>query len=266
MLGRLSSLMSESLGRFHRTDILDVFFPGLCPSCKVNPTENNKLCSACENSIEYLERLSKCTVCGVPLGYFEERSKETEKLQRSTEESHLCAKCLGGRYCFKKARSVALYKGAVRELLHAFKYEGKLKLADTLSDIIIEHNPFDLCVFDVVVPVPLYIAKLRQRQYNQSAVLASFLGKRLGVRADLRGLTKIRDTRPQIEIKDEAQRRKNVRGAFKVRIGRSFNALSVLLLDDVFTTGSTSDECSQTLLKSGAKRVEVLTLSRAGGI
>ena len=230
------------------------------------PGAHNPLCTGCEESVDYLDELSVCAVCGAPFGYFEGRTSGTWELPQEAEGAHLCSKCLSGRYSFNRARSVSVYQGPVREMVHSFKYEGKLKIGGALTRIMLDRLPFDLGGYDVMVPVPLYIGKLRQRQYNQSAVLASQIEKRRGLRADLRGLIKIRDTRPQIEIKDEAGRRRNVRGAFKVREGYTFKGLSVLLLDDVFTTGSTSDECSKTLLKSGALKVDVLTLSRARGI
>ena len=151
-------------------------------------------------------------------------------------------------------------------MIHAFKYEGKLRLARVLADTMIEHLPFDMENVDVLVPVPLYIEKLRHREYNQSSVLTANLAGRTGVPANHRGLAKIRDTLQQIEIRDEDARRKNVKGAFQVRDKNSFTGRSVLLVDDVFTTGSTSDECAKTLLKSGALSVEVLTLARARGI
>lgn len=264
MISRLSSIISPGSKHSDKSEILDLLFPRSCPGCGENPVQHYRLCSVCESSIEYLDKFSKCSQCGVPFGYFEERSKGVNEI--STDDGHLCSKCLKGRYSFKKARSVTVYSGVVRELIHAFKYEGKLKLTRTLSNIIIENPPFDLSQFDALVPVPLYIAKLRQRQYNQSAELAKVIGRSSEVKADLFGLIKVRDTLPQIKIKDEAERRRNVRGAFKVRPGRSFKGQSVLLVDDVLTTGSTSDECCKTLLKSGAKSASVLTLSRARSI
>lgn len=248
-----------------KSSIIDILFPGLCPCCGEKPAGENTLCRGCESSIDYLYEFSVCYQCGAPFGYFAQHSKGEDE-NRNAQRGNLCSKCLNGRYCFNKARSAALYQGAVRELLHGFKYEGKLKLLSALCEIIIENPPLDLTEFDVLVPVPLFIGKLRQRQYNQSAELAKALGRHFGVRADLLGLVKTRDTAAQIEIKDEAKRRRNVRGAFKVRDGSPFKALNVLLIDDVFTTGSTSDECSKTLLKSGAHSVEVLTLARARSI
>jgi len=114
-----------------------------------------------------------------------------------------------------------------------------------------------------VVPVPLHIEKLRAREYNQSAILAVNIAKYLGVGFDLMGLKKLRETKPQFELKNEKERLSNVKGAFFVEDKHRFDKKAVLLVDDVFTTGATSNECSKTILKSGASRVFVLTLCRA---
>jgi len=107
---------------------------------------------------------------------------------------------------------------------------------------------------------------LRNREYNQSAVLANGIAKYKRVKCDLFGLKRIRDTVPQIELRNEKERRRNVKGAFSIAPNRSYKNESVLLIDDVFTTGSTSDECTKMLLKSGAYKVQVLTLTRAWAI
>lgn len=248
--------------------MLELLFPYLCPSCGSQPGAGNTICKKCEEEIDLLEELSVCTLCGVPFGYFDKGSAQTKGISEVAENSHLCAKCLKGYYSFKRARSIAVYGGPIREMMHAFKYEGKLKLAQVLSDTMIQHLPIDMEMenVDVLVPVPLYIGKLRHRGYNQSSVLTSYLARHSGVDANLLGLVKIRDTVPQIELKNEAQRRRNVRGAFQVRDNKNIEGRSVLLIDDVFTTGSTSDECAKTLLNSGALSAQVLTLARARGI
>ncbi|MEE9238307.1 MAG: ComF family protein [Thermodesulfobacteriota bacterium] len=148
-------------------------------------------------------------------------------------------------------------------MIVSFKYEGKLSKGDVLVDILITNFPNDLDNFDYVVPVPLHIVKLRQREYNQSAILANELAKYAGVNCDLFGLRRVRETRPQIEISSEDERRSNVKGAFSVMDDHKFRGKSVLLVEDVFTTGSTSDECSKMLLNSGAYKVQVITLTRA---
>ncbi len=246
--------------------MLELLFPNLCASCGSKPVAGKEICNKCEEEIDFLEEFSVCAQCGVPFGYFDSRASQSMDIPQEAENPHLCAKCLKGRYSFNRARSVAVYRGPIREMLHAFKYEGKLKLARSLSDTMIEHMPFNMENVDVLVPVPLYIGKLRQREYNQSSVLAADIARHTGVCVNLMGLVKVRDTLPQIEIRDEAARRKNVRGAFQVRDKNTFQGCSVLLIDDVFTTGSTSNECAKTLLKSGALSAEVLTLARARGI
>ena len=246
--------------------MLDLLFPNLCPSCRSQISEGAALCGTCLNDIDFIENHSVCALCGDPLGYFNSRMSAGKAGAQEPRDSHLCANCLKGRYSFDRARSIAFYDGPVREIIHALKYEGKLHLGEVLSDILIKHFPADLGGFDLIVPVPLYISKLRNRLYNQSAILASRLARSAGITADVRGLRKTRDTKPQFEIKDEARRRRNVRGAFGVRDNHPFARKSVLLVDDVFTTGSTSDECAKTLIKSGALRVQVLTLTRAKGM
>ncbi len=94
-------------------------------------------------------------------------------------------------------------------------------------------------------------------------VLAQNIAVRLGIKYDLYGLKKTRDTKPQLKMKNERDRRRNVRGAFSVGEKDSFKWMSLLLADDVFTTGATTDECSRVLLDSGASRVSVLTIARA---
>lgn len=246
--------------------MLDLVFPNLCSSCGSPQSDDNALCETCLNDINLIAELPGCASCGVPFGYFKSKESPGNEDSEGRGNSHLCAKCVKGRYCFKRARSIAFYDGPVREMIHGFKYEGKLNLGEVLSDILIKHFPGDVEGFDLVVPVPLYISKLRKRGYNQSAVLAANFARSADVAVDLHALRKIRDTRPQFEIKDEAVRRSNVRGAFVVREKNSFARSSVLLIDDVFTTGSTSDECAKTLMKSGAFQVQVLTLTRAKGI
>jgi ComF family protein len=242
--------------------MLDILFPKVCPSCETAALNSENLCGLCFSDIRFVNNWSFCRKCGVPFGFF---NSEHEDYIEQTEESddHLCGKCVQVKFCFEKARSIAIYDGKIREIIVSFKYEGKLSKGDVLVDILIANFPSDLDNFDYVVPVPLHIVKLRQRVYNQSAILANELAKYAGVNCDLFGLRRVRETRPQIEISSEDERRSNVKGAFSVMDDHKFRGKSVLLVDDVFTTGSTSDECSKMLLNSGAYKVQVITLTRA---
>lgn len=242
--------------------MLEILFPKLCSSCADPVSKSQNICSDCSDDIKCIQDWSYCSKCGVPFGFY---SSDNENYSPDIDHSNrnLCSKCLKDFYSFNRARSIAIYEGKVRDLIISFKYEGKLNRVNSLLEILFSNFPNDLDSFDTVVPVPLHIDKLRKREYNQSVILAQSVAKYKSVSCDLFGLKRIRDTRPQIEIANEGERRKNVKGAFSVSDSTVFKDKSVLLVDDVFTTGSTSDECSKMLLKSGAYKVQVLTLTRA---
>jgi len=242
--------------------MLDILFPKVCPSCRTTALKSENLCSLCFSDVRFTDNWSFCQKCGIPFGFFSSEDEDDINLVQESGE-HLCGKCIKGMFCFEKARSIAIYDGKIRDMIISFKYEGKLSIGDVLVDILTTNMPNDLDSFDSVVPVPLHIVKLRQREYNQSVILANGLAKYAGVNCDLFGMKRIRKTKPQIEITSEDERRSNVKGAFSVTEDHKFKGRSVLLVDDVFTTGSTSDECSKMLLNSGAYKVQVLTLTRA---
>jgi ComF family protein len=113
-----------------------------------------------------------------------------------------------------------------------------------------------------MIPVPLHIRRLRERGFNQALLLVRELSKRMGIPYQERALKKIKDTPVQIALK-KRERRKNLRGAFQVKDREAIRGKAIVLVDDVYTTGATINECSRTLLKAGAKQVAVLTVARA---
>ncbi len=115
----------------------------------------------------------------------------------------------------------------------------------------------------MVIPVPLHVNKLRKREFNQSAVFSVHIAKKIGVAYEPFVLKKVKETLPQVDLKKEEHRIKNVRKAFAVSNPRMVKGARILLVDDVFTTGSTTDECSRVLVNAGAKSVNVFTLTRA---
>jgi competence protein ComFC len=115
---------------------------------------------------------------------------------------------------------------------------------------------------DVMVPVPLHIRRLRERGFNQALLLVKELSKRAGIPYQERVLRKIKDTPVQITLK-KRERSKNLKGAFQVQDQEAIKGKTVVLVDDVYTTGATVNECSRALLAAGAKQVAVLTVARA---
>lgn len=160
--------------------------------------------------------------------------------------------------------SVAYAEGVLREAIHLFKYKGARVLGESFSQMLYAYWQMQSFVVDVLVPVPLHSRRHRERGYNQSAILAEQLGRLAGVSCDTATLQRIRYTQPQVGL-DAQRRRENVAGAFACA-DDSFAGKRVLLIDDVFTTGSTLRACGEALKASGARSVSALTLARASDL
>jgi len=162
---------------------------------------------------------------------------------------------------------VGYYQGVLVEAIQLFKYQAKTKLSRYLAACMCEEArkmPEVQGGLDIVLPVPLHPTRLRQREFNQSLLLAHELSRGLKLPLVFDVLERSRWTRPQVELNGE-ERRANVRKAFVVKRSARIEGLRVLLIDDVYTTGATVNECAKVLKKARAKAVHVLTLARMGG-
>ncbi len=244
------------MGSIMPASLLDILFPSLCPVCGGGMDRGDGgeggpgFCRECTGGITGISG-AVCTVCGIPF-------------QSEDGPDHTCGECIGRRVPFVRARSAVVYDGAALEAIHRFKYRGEFSLAVPLGRMIAEAAArLDTGGFDLVVPVPLHSARLRERGFNQSLLLAREVAKTFSSEVDCLSLKRTRMTRPQIELKGE-ERRKNVKGAFELT-GEGgdgeFKGKSVLLVDDVFTTGATARECSTILKRAGAE-VFVATVAR----
>lgn len=233
-----------------RAAALELLFPSRCLACR-NPVAPGTLpmfCPACLDRIELL-REPLCPGCG-------------RLFPKAAGGPHFCGLCLAGSYHFNRARAVALYAEPFSTVLHRFKYQGEtwgLSSFKALLDLLPE-SPIP-AETDLILPVPLHPAKLRQRGYNQALLLARafFPQRRKIIRGDL--LVRTRPTPPQTSLSGRARRR-NLKKAFAVTDPGAVEGRRVLLVDDVFTTGTTVNECARVLKRGGADEVNVLTLAR----
>jgi ComF family protein len=156
------------------------------------------------------------------------------------------------------------FDGPVREMIHRFKYDKRVHLARPLGLLAaVQLAPFArMTAPDLIIPVPLHVKRLRQRGFNQSVLLGNVLAREWRVPLCRSNLRRIRWTDPQIGLSAE-ERVSNVRGAFAVTNPALVKGKRVILLDDVYTTGSTVAECARALNKAGAKAVTVVTVARA---
>ncbi len=231
--------------------ILDILYPPRCHGCgdTVQSGAEIMLCGNCLKELTFI-RSPLCPCCGKELG-------------SSGNKDHFCASCLKQTPPFNSARSVVHFKPPARTLLHRLKFHGDTGAAETLVKIIavgaeIKRNPD----YDMIIPVPLHPARLRRRGLNQSLVLARLLFPAERRKIAPTALLRLKNTVAQTGL-DGAARRKNLRGAFAAEPSISFTNSRVLLVDDVYTTGTTVRECAQILKKAGAELVDILTIARA---
>lgn len=179
------------------------------------------------------------------------------------DHDFICYSCSAEKPAFEGARSAARYDGVVGESLRQLKYEQALWLAPDLATLL--HNciqaEYPDRTFDFLVPVPLYHVRRRGRGYNQSAVLARELARKLGRKSYPGLLKRIRPTISQTNLTAK-ERLSNVTKAFQYKKGKQLTGKKVLLVDDVMTTGATVNACASALKKGGAASVHVITAAR----
>ena len=231
---------------------LDLLFPPLCHSCRVFIPEAGELhlCGPCRAGSRPITS-PMCTLCGIPF---------------LTDDGidHRCGACLGQPPAYTAARGAVVFEGPVRELVHRFKYSNKVQHSRPLALLAAEHLAgFGAeCAADMIMPVPLHALKLRQRGFNQAVLLGEILAKKWRLPLCRRNLQRARWTEPQVNL-SAAERRRNVQGAFALSDAAAVNGSRIILVDDVFTTGSTVAECARVLKKGGAAAVFVVTVTRA---
>jgi len=230
---------------------LDIIFPPRCHVCRcflAEPTDTH-LCNDCREKIITVSS-PLCTICGVPF---------------ATENGidHICGHCLTTRRPFTGARAAARFEGPLQELIHRFKYGKKIHLARPLglltATVLGDFHP--AVSADCIVTVPLHRRRLRERGFNQSQLIGRILAKSWEIPLSVHNLRRIRWTKPQTGL-SAAERERNIRDAFEVAMPGRFKGKRLLLVDDVYTTGSTVTECAKTLRQSGAKEVHVVTVAR----
>jgi ComF family protein len=235
--------------RFIIERLFQFLLPSQCHCCEKFLDEGQKgICSDCLAEIHWIEP-PFCSVCGTPFV-----SKEVR--------SHPCMSCLTKRKYFTMARALGAYHGFLQEAIHRWKYQGKVTLTPFWGEWMTEglYRYWDPKHLDLLIPVPLHKERLRDRGFNQALLLVKELSHRTGIPYRKRLLQKIKPTLPQVNLSG-TEREKGVRGSFQIVGTKDLEGKTILLVDDVYTTGATVNECSKVLLAAGAERVDVFTLA-----
>lgn len=214
-------------------------------------------CYFCGSSLKSWE-VYWCSRCKKEIS--NHKGLQCRKCARFITGGEMCSFCQKDNYPFTVARSAGLYDGKLKEALQEFKFRGKRSLAKPLGRLLALEAIKDerFLEADLIIPVPMHRVKLAQRGYNQSELLAKEVAVKLGIPFEKDVLVKIRHTADMVGLGRE-ERSKNLQGAFFVQDHNIVLQKSILLIDDIFTTGFTALSCSETLLKAGAKKVLVLT-------
>ena len=223
--------------------VLDFALPPRCAGCGAIVDEVHSFCPPCWTQVQFLGD-SGCSTCGMPL---------------EATDAELCGVCVAKPPRIQRTRSAVAYDDLSRSIALRLKYGRKVALARTMARYMAQ------LVRDsdepILVPVPLHRSRLWQRGFNQAALVAGELARATGYRFDPHLLRRVKRT-PALKGMSLRQRRKVVAGAFQVNPSADLAGRTVVLIDDVLTTGSTANACARALQKAGAGRVELVSWAR----
>ena len=224
--------------------VLSVVFPKTCANCECVIPEGYDLCKICENNINFLED-NHCISCGSSL----------------TEKISICRKCISNPPIFTELESVFVYNKHSKNMILNLKFFDNTLHIKTYAKWIYTKNPNLFNDVTTIIPVPIHKKRLRQRKYNQATLLAKALSKLCKIPLEIFVLERIIDTLPQYNLSTK-MREKNITKAFIVNNQHLIKNKTILLVDDIITTGITVRTCAHKLITSGAKTVKVATLAR----
>ena len=238
--------ISASVAAFWK-QLLNLLYPHTCPFCRKITKET--VCRECTRKLPVL-RDPRCMRCGKPV---------------QKEKDEYCHDCAHTNHYYDRGLSLWLHQGPVKESVYQFKYHNRRELGKFYAselilryrDIIEKWNP------DAFIPIPLHTKRRRRRGYNQAEILAAELGNQLGIPVDTKSLKRKYNTAPQKSM-SHSERKKNLRHAFSLD-GKYAPARTVILVDDIYTTGNTIDAAACLLKKTGVQKVYFLTISIGQG-
>ncbi len=224
--------------------LLDMVYPKTCPVCSRIPEKGELICKGCKTKLPYIKG-PRCMKCSKPI---------------LDKEMEYCYDCREKVHSYISGRALWVYDDNMSQSIARFKYKGSLEYAEFYGEEITTHyGKWIKAHGDILVPIPLHKRKKRIRGYNQAEILAEVIGKKLQMPVKSRLLYRIRDTLPQKELNDK-ERLKNLSKAFEVDREHFFPVDKVILVDDIYTTGSTIEACAKILYKAGVKEVYFLSI------
>jgi len=222
--------------------LLDIFYPLHCGGC--NAVLGSILCKDCVDTFRSVEEEKTCPICGRLIG-----------------KSVLCGACMEEKQTFHKGYFGYYFEGRLRDVIHAFKFNGRIDAGKHLVHLLKEKFDTMAKEIDCIIPLPVTEKRLMERGFNQSFIIGEEIAKMTGKEIYPAVLVKTKQTKDQFTL-SRKERKKNISGVFAVKNSHTISGKKVLLVDDLFTTGYTAREASRSLLKSSAKEVIFFALAR----
>lgn len=235
--------------------LLDIIYPPRCALCLSSPQPAGKvsieLCRDCQSDLQLIT--AACFQCGIPLNH--------------TQADQLCGECLKKKPAYDQVVSVYHYRQPLIWLIQQMKFHKKTRIANLLSQLLsryIQRRITDktLSIPDAIIPVPLHHKRQHQRHFNQAEELAKVISKNLQCPIDSQYIERYLISQQQSGL-DAKQRKKNVKGIFRVKNKKQNKYQHIAIVDDVMSTGSTLNEVARILKKSGIMKIDVWVLARA---
>lgn len=231
-------------------DFLSLLYPLRCPICDAIPEFGDAICPECEKKL-VLIREPFCMKCGKPL---------------EDERAEFCYDCTMKKHVFENGRALFVYQGIIRDSLYRFKYNNKREYAYFYAQQTARRYGgwITRMGIEAIIPIPLHKSRKKERGYNQAGLYAHYLGKELRLPVEEKLLVRVRRTIPQKEL-SENERKNNLKKAFKCR-RNVVQFKKILLVDDIFTTGSTMDAAAEALKSIGIQKVYFVCISIGRGL
>ena len=220
-------------------NMLDLLFPPICGGCN---KPGSSWCMDCQRRVNILDGIL-CEICGLP-----------------QDKPGVCGTCLAERPRFRALRAWAVFLDPIKPALHRLKYRRDVSMGDAFASQMVPFVKSLNWQIDMVIPIPLGRQRYKERGYNQVAMIAKPLALTLDMRYAPNGLMRCKETRSQVGL-TKVERKANMQNAFQA--GRGINGKSILIMDDVSTTGSTLSAGAEALYSAGATDVYALTVARA---
>lgn len=229
---------------------MGLLYPPRCPICDEVLELRQLICQECPEEIEYIGE-PVCKKCGKPI---------------ENERAEYCYDCMKQSHVFETGKAVFHYRGAIKDSLYRFKYGNRQEYAQFYAwETVGRYEAWIRARgIQAIIPIPLHKKRQRKRGYNQAELYARFLGEMLDIPVITNTLYRVRKTKPQKEL-DDAGRKNNLKKAFKCK-ENIVQLKYILLVDDIYTTGSTMDAAAEVLKNAGIKKIYCICISIGRGL